>query len=412
MKGENALFWLKKGILVNFCLFLILVPYFRNISKTFLVIGGILWLFLAILDGKKYFYRVLFCRNYLNKPILIFIFASLLAVVFSQDPYHSQKVFFSRHFFYLMFFLIGSGLAVDFKFREFKENSLPQNTVFLVALIVLSGVILGIGGVRDFLIFQPGRLFAVFGKEVPFSMLPVFLVFFTSFSLSFALFSKGWPKAAGILSSILLVPCWAWSGSRAAWVAVALSVFIVIILFSKGKKKLIFLIIFIAFIGSVFSFVAHESAQNRLDNLFKIESYSGRPELIIAAYDIFKDYPLFGSGLGTYGKIAPKHPLGPKHLHAHNTYIEILAESGIVGFLTFLFVFSLFFKKLFKAVKGSLMSQQAVFIGLWGLFTAVLIFELFSSSILVGMQFAPLFWFLLGVTSAVNNFDKQKNKVT
>lgn len=55
---------------------------------------------------------------------------------------------------------------------------------------------------------------------------------------------------------------------------------------------------------------------------------------------IFRLYPLLGSGLGTYGFISPKVITvlsdSVEWDHAHNDYVELLAETGAVGFLLFI----------------------------------------------------------------------------
>lgn len=51
--------------------------------------------------------------------------------------------------------------------------------------------------------------------------------------------------------------------------------------------------------------------------------------------DIVSDFPLFGTGLGTFGALYP--PIGGETgpmalIHAHNDYLEYLSELGLVGF--------------------------------------------------------------------------------
>lgn len=65
----------------------------------------------------------------------------------------------------------------------------------------------------------------------------------------------------------------------------------------------------------------------------------GRDLLRVATLDIFLDYPLFGSGPGTYPVILDKYK--PFELEnsqvwsrgSHNDYLELLASHGIIGFL-------------------------------------------------------------------------------
>jgi O-antigen ligase len=49
---------------------------------------------------------------------------------------------------------------------------------------------------------------------------------------------------------------------------------------------------------------------------------------------MWKDYPLFGAGLGSFHVVFPRYPqqdLGELYTHAHNDYLEFAAETGVVG---------------------------------------------------------------------------------
>lgn len=59
----------------------------------------------------------------------------------------------------------------------------------------------------------------------------------------------------------------------------------------------------------------------------------------VAGLEMFRDHPLIGVGIGNYANVYPHYtqgvftiPLG----HAHNFYINMAAETGILGLLTFL----------------------------------------------------------------------------
>jgi hypothetical protein len=401
---------IEKVILAIFCLFIILVPYFRNISKHLLMLGILFWVILGILRHKKHFYRIFFVSNFLTKPVLIFLGAAVLSVIFSMDPYNSQKIFFSRHIIYFLFFLMGSNLAARFNTGHSKDSTISiRNLYFITAAILLSGAVLSIGGIRDYILFRPGRLYTSFGRDIIFAMLPIYFVFFIPFSISLVLFSKKWGRACGLLSLVLLVPCWIFAGSRAGWIAVILSVFSMIILFKKGKKYLAAFFILITVTIGVF-FIFHSHTHDKINNFFNEDTFGGRPQLMMAAVNIFKEHPLFGAGLGMYGNICRDNPPTPVfHLHVHNTYLEVLSESGIFGFLALLWIFIVFFKKTFRLIKSGVLKDEvrAIFIGLWGMIASMLVFEIFGSCILVGMQAAPLFWFLLGF--AVQSYHKAKS---
>ncbi|WOJ94289.1 O-antigen ligase family protein [Congregibacter variabilis] len=65
-----------------------------------------------------------------------------------------------------------------------------------------------------------------------------------------------------------------------------------------------------------------------------------RYELRQLAYRVFSDYPVFGTGSGTFRHIYPAYETQPfstgKMLHhVHNDYLELLLENGIIGFALF-----------------------------------------------------------------------------
>ena len=64
-------------------------------------------------------------------------------------------------------------------------------------------------------------------------------------------------------------------------------------------------------------------------------SFEGRRSAVVAAARIWREYPLFGSGAGTYPNLAQRFDTDGEVLlnHAHNDYLETLATTGALGFL-------------------------------------------------------------------------------
>lgn len=75
----------------------------------------------------------------------------------------------------------------------------------------------------------------------------------------------------------------------------------------------------------------------------------GRPEAVLdrliiwgVVFDVFRDNPLFGVGLGNFRDeffargVTLHVELGYPSLHAHNTYLELLADTGLCGLLSYL----------------------------------------------------------------------------
>ncbi|WP_193771093.1 O-antigen ligase family protein [Candidatus Magnetaquicoccus inordinatus] len=62
----------------------------------------------------------------------------------------------------------------------------------------------------------------------------------------------------------------------------------------------------------------------------------GRMAVLLTGKEIIRDFPLFGSGSGTFAYIYPhyQHPSIAQHFfdHAHNDHLELLADRGLIGY--------------------------------------------------------------------------------
>ena len=91
-------------------------------------------------------------------------------------------------------------------------------------------------------------------------------------------------------------------------------------------------------------FVGTEGVLDRFTRL-GTDFENGRWPLWSAAVAMFTDQPWFGHGWGSYSGLLSSYlsePNGFVYFHAHNEYLEVLAESGIIGagfIATVLFVF-------------------------------------------------------------------------
>ncbi len=64
--------------------------------------------------------------------------------------------------------------------------------------------------------------------------------------------------------------------------------------------------------------------------------HEGRPIVWGKVVQIIGDYPLFGTGLGTFASVYPAYDdsgRSVRYSHAHNDYLEFLSELGVVGLL-------------------------------------------------------------------------------
>ena len=136
------------------------------------------------------------------------------------------------------------------------------------------------------------------------------------------------------------------NGTRGAWLAVAIvSAVLLIYYMFKSKRNLAVSIIFIALISTIL--VNNPKFMHRLDTIDDFDKYQSNTERILiwqSAWNMFKDHPILGVGLGQYTEnyqqkyISPQAK-EPKLGHAHNNFMQMLAENGIVGFAGFVIMF-------------------------------------------------------------------------
>jgi len=86
------------------------------------------------------------------------------------------------------------------------------------------------------------------------------------------------------------------------------------------------------------------------------ESVQGRLQAFRSALTMFYKHPAFGVGLANYGPIATSQPSAPPPSGwpiVNNEYIEILAETGLTGFLSFCLILIILIARSFMALAKS-----------------------------------------------------------
>jgi O-antigen ligase len=154
-----------------------------------------------------------------------------------------------------------------------------------------------------------------------------------------------------LLSGLVLI-----SGERAAFAFYCLS-FLFILIFMKGYAKLriaasVGSAIVIIIIISSFDQVKNRMVSEPIGTITKSIFTAAHDSLIRTAYNMFLDKPIFGHGPKMFRVICKdeKYAVGitPCMTHPHNFYVQLLAETGIIGFS---FLFSAFAYVLYCAYR-------------------------------------------------------------
>jgi O-antigen ligase/tetratricopeptide (TPR) repeat protein len=115
---------------------------------------------------------------------------------------------------------------------------------------------------------------------------------------------------------------------------------------------------------------------------------------------LFADFPLVGAGLGASPEILPRYQLPPwselYFNHAHNDYLELLAETGIVGTALFAWFAYLLIDRLRRGARWLTPEVTPAFAGVVGGIAAMCMIDLFDFDLRIPAT-ALLFSVLLGL---------------
>ena len=134
------------------------------------------------------------------------------------------------------------------------------------------------------------------------------------------------------------------TGTRGAWLAVVILIPLVVLIHSKRKlKSLAMIFLSLSLIAGITIITPTLSQRVETITDLKMQSNSERLLMWESAWQMFKDYPILGVGYGQY-KIAYQtkyiSPLAKERTleHAHNNFMQMLGECGILGFSAFVFM--------------------------------------------------------------------------
>jgi O-antigen ligase len=112
-----------------------------------------------------------------------------------------------------------------------------------------------------------------------------------------------------------------------------------LIILARMRRRLRKKIIVPVFAGLLLLLMVIVAGWDRIEDRFEQlgeETSLKRAEVWADSAGIVKDYPLFGTGLGTFQNSYPQyqsHSSTTFYDHAHNDYIELLTDTGLAGFI-------------------------------------------------------------------------------
>lgn len=413
----------------------VFIPAKELIAEILVILGLMFWGF-KVLNQEK----TKLTSSTLNFPILSFISICILSLIWSDSFFVSLKE--------LPLFLAGPLLY--FVITNNISNERQINRILNLLLIV--GSLFGIYGIFQyngidfsFWIRNIGRqqVFGLFGNvnffaEYLIVPLPIAVsLFFTT--------QNKLKKILLLIGIIVMGASLTATFTRGSYLGFGVSLifmsFLFLIFQGKNfikKNRKIFIIILTVVIIITFLFIiptplnkpgtAIEKIKSRISISQLFQSYSIKRRIATWKFTVLmiKDHPLLGSGIGTYkyntlkyqaeffkqGENRSLYPHGFAD-KAHNEYLQLWAEIGIVGLGIFIWLIISYFScgiKILRKIKDEY--KQGIIIGLMGSVVAVLIDGLFGFPLHLPAT-VILFWLVLALTIATIKIgaDAEENNI-
>lgn len=390
---------------------LVLLPLNNRYLPPFMVLWGLIWIFENIAD-----FKILWNSRSLSKLLfvsfLIYYLFQLFGLIYSEDIKMGLSNAFGRLSLILFpLVLFEPGEMIKKKVKLLLRIFALSSVTYLV-LCFSYAAYRALSFVNGALIFNPHPpeyewLSYFYGSDLTLFQHPSYFAMYAILSAfiafeSFFDFELGMRKRiVWFTVAVFLLISLFFLSSRASILAalIIIPVYFFIRLNKIKYRNLVFLGIIVGLLISLFLLSKNQRVQYFYDKILQKDTYGEsqtEPRIIIwkSAYNIIHENLLIGVGIGDvrnelskqYTKIGEPDMAAMK-LNAHNQFLEILLENGIIGFLLFLSLLGIM-------VYGAIVGKNL----LYGVFIIMMVVFFMFETILYrlgGVSFFSLFSLLL-----------------
>lgn len=437
----------KNIILLNLKLLILITPlaiykyvdWFRANQeawlKLFVIIGITLWALKCLKDNK-----IIWKKTEINLYIFLFILVMSISLLISDYTVVSIKEYLIFLSYFFIYFLIINNIENKRQFYSFIH--LFFITSFVISIYTLLHYYGFISYLKEF-----GPVMSVIGQKNWISnyLVMVFPIIFFRFLLEKAKRNK---IIYFILLSVLYINLMICQ-SRGIWISIFLTFPIALYsifkfkfleIFRENKGWLMILLSAFLIITVIYStdnplnkstITVPERALSILDE--EDTSINTRLLILNATFEMIKDQPILGSGIGTFkmnylfyqAEFLKNNPYFVKYSgnakEAHNDYLQIAAELGIAGFGIFVSIILFFYSLFINYLKNESNDKNKIIVfSLFMGITCFLIHSLFTFPLHVP-ALGSAFFIILGLTlvyikdfhfSKFGKFKSKDNNIT
>jgi putative inorganic carbon (HCO3(-)) transporter len=182
------------------------------------------------------------------------------------------------------------------------------------------------------------------------------------------------------------------SGSRGALLGAGVALLLLLVI-GRSNRPIRF-ILAIAGLCGVLAVVTLNLLPLERIGVLDDDTIQGRLTLYEAALLLFSQHPVIGVGLTNFGQLLPRVIVwNYENLAAHNTYLQVLAENGVIGFLLFFIPLFYLLYRNFRAAQKSIVALACT-LGL-----SVILVHGLTDYFLGGSQNTSMFAVVFGLAS-------------
>jgi O-antigen ligase len=182
-------------------------------------------------------------------------------------------------------------------------------------------------------------------------------------------------RVAGLVGALVIVVALVFSTARGAWLAV-LAVAGALLLIDRGQRVLVTLAA-VAAAGCVALAVTPDLRAEATQMFARGGANTGRLAIYATNLDILHAHPVLGLGFGRYETAArpyyEAHPDADRRSHAHNNFLHVAAESGLVGLAAFGLIWATALRRGWQAVRATDAAARAPAAGAWAALVGFLV---------------------------------------
>ena len=412
-----------------------ILSIFISLIPLSMVIGAAIMEFFIISTCLLFFYLnfkkigLIYYKNFFFIIFIIFCIFLIFSSTTSENIFNSLR----NTLFYFRFGILV--LAIWYLLDSFKKFK----KIFFY-LISITFIIIIISTISQILFFQDqiiynNRIAGLFGDELVqgsflLRMTPIFVVFYlynkNSLNKNFVFFYN-----AILISAFFLIII---SGERAAIFLTFIAIFLTFLFLKLSLKKISIIILSIIVVAALAFKIFPEIKERVIDRTFnevfyksdlsnkainkKISLFSeGHQDHIETGILIFKNHFIKGVGVRNY-RVECKKDIYKKigkyycTTHPHNTFIQILSETGIIGFIFFMFFLGFVYLKLYINFKDIYLKSREIDTKVVILLIIIVVnfFPLVPSGSFFNNWLSTLYFFPIGLILYELNYKKDLAK--